>query len=196
TPAGAIRLSAAIAPYDPLWFEEPVPPDDIAGLAKVARASSVPVATGERLTTRSEFAAALDAGAAILQPALGRAGGIWEARKIAVLAEAQGAQVAPHLYAGPIEWAANLQLAVAIPNLLIAETIETPFHTDLIKGSLVVDEGHVTAPAAPGLGIDVDEALARAHPYDGEALHLEMQAAPPRYDRPNLFEGGAPAKPE
>ena len=86
---------------------------------------------------------ALDNGAAILQPALGRAGGIWEARKIAVLAEAKGAQMAPHLYAGPLEWAANIQLCVAIPNLLIAETIETPFHDALIKGSIQVEEGFI-----------------------------------------------------
>ena len=89
TPAGAIRMAKAIEPYDPLWFEEPVPPDAPESLARVARATSIPVATGERLTTCQEFAAALNAGAAILQPALGRAGGIWEGRKIATLAEAQ-----------------------------------------------------------------------------------------------------------
>ncbi len=196
TPSGAIRMARALEPHDPLWFEEPVPPDDVDGLAKVAQATSVPVATGERLTTRAEFAAALKAGASILQPALGRAGGLWEGRKIAVLAEAHGAQMAPHLYAGPVEWAANIQLSVAIPNLLIAETIETAFHTDLIRNSLTVENGHVTAPSAPGLGIEVDEALARAHPYTDTGLHLEMQEDPPRYDGPHLFEGGAPAKPD
>ncbi len=194
TPSGAIRMAAAIAPYDPLWFEEPVPPDDVEGLGKVARATTIPVATGERLTTTSEFAAALAQGAAILQPALGRAGGLWQGRKIAMLAEAAGAQMAPHLYAGPVEWAANIQLAAAIPNLLIAETIETDFHAQLIRQSLSVEEGFVRAPTAPGLGIDVDEDLARAHPFEGTGLHLEMQSEPPRYDAPNLFEGGAPAK--
>ena len=190
TAAGAIRLSEAIAPYAPLWFEEPVPPDDLAGLAKVAQASRIPVATGERLTTTKEFAAALNAGAAILQPALGRAGGLWEGRKIAALAETAGAQMAPHLYAGPVEWAANIHLSVCIPNLLIAETIETPFHANLIRNSISVEGGYVAAPTAPGLGIDVDEDLARAHPYDGTGLHLEMQDSPPRYDAPHLFAGG------
>lgn len=194
TASGAIRMAEAIAPYSPLWFEEPVPPDDLVGLAKVCATSRVPVATGERLTTSAEFAEALKAGAAILQPALGRAGGIWEARKIAVLAQAAGAQMAPHLYAGPIEWAANLQIAVAIPNLLIAETIETPFHAALIKDSITVEDGYVSAPKSPGLGIEVDEALARAHPYDDTGLHLEMQEDPPRYDAPHLFAGGAPVK--
>ncbi|MEM9426504.1 MAG: mandelate racemase/muconate lactonizing enzyme family protein [Pseudomonadota bacterium] len=196
TPAGAIRLAKAIERHDPLWFEEPVPPDDMTGLAKVAAATSIPVATGERLTTLSEFAAALNAGAATLQPALGRAGGIWEARKIAVLAQASGAQMAPHLYAGPVEWAANVQLGVAIPNLSMAETIETPFHAALIKDSITVENGFIPAPKAPGLGIEVDEALARAHPYTGTGLHLEMQDSPPHYDRPHLFEGGAPVKPD
>jgi galactonate dehydratase len=123
-PGGAIRLAKAIEPSDPLWFEEPVPPDDFPALAEVARATSIPVATGERLTTKAEFAAALAHGARILQPALGRAGGIWEAKKIAILAEAAGAQMAPHLYAGPVEWAANVHLAVSCPNILMVEAIE------------------------------------------------------------------------
>ena len=194
TPAGAIRMARAIEPYDPLWFEEPVPPDAPDALGKVAAATSIPVATGERLTTRVEFATALDAGAAILQPALGRAGGIWEAKKISVLAEAKGAQMAPHLYAGPIEWAANIHLAVSIPNLLIAETIETPYHDALIRGSVRTENGFIPAPSQPGLGIDVNEELARAHPYVDDGLHLQMQDDPPRYDQPQLFEGGAPGK--
>ena len=129
-----------------------------------------------------------------MQPALGRAGGIWEARKIAVLAEAYNATVAPHLYAGPVEWAANVQLATAIPNILMCETIETPFHAALIKGGLRVENGYIPVPDGPGLGIEVDEALARAHPFTGDGLHLQMQEAPPDYHEINAFEGGAPVK--
>lgn len=191
--AGAIRLGQALEPYLPLWFEEPIPPDNLLEFAEVARAVRIPIATGERLTTRAEFAALLrTGGASILQPALGRAGGIWEMRKLAVLAESFNAQMAPHLYAGPIEWAANIQLAVSIPNLLIAETIETPFHDALIKGNIKVENGFVPAPQAPGLGIDVDEDLARAHPYTGDGLHLQMQDAPCDYENGNSFQGGAP----
>lgn len=191
--AGAIRLGQALEPYLPLWFEEPIPPDNLLEFAEVARAVRIPIATGERLTTRAEFAALLrTGGASILQPALGRAGGIWEMRKLAVLAESFNAQMAPHLYAGPIEWAANIQLAVSIPNLLIAETIETPFHDALIKGTIKVENGFVPAPQAPGLGIDVDEDLARAHPYTGDGLHLQMQDAPCDYENGNSFQGGAP----
>jgi galactonate dehydratase len=194
--AGAIRLGQALEPYSPLWFEEPVPPDDMASLAEVARQVRIPVATGERLTTKLEFAAALRAGATILQPALGRAGGIWEAKKIAAIAEVHNAQVAPHLYAGPVEWAANVHLCAAIPNLLMAETIETggDFHLALIRNGLRWDEGFILPPTEPGLGFEFDEALALAHPYAGDRLHLEMQEAPCDYAHGNRFEGGAPSE--
>ena len=193
--AGAIRLGQALEPYSPLWYEEPIPPDAPEQMAKVARGVRIPVATGERLTTKAEFAPLLRAGAAeILQPALGRVGGINEARKIAAMAEVYNAQMAPHLYAGPVEWAANLQLATAIPNILMCETIETPFHDRLIKGTIRVEEGFVRLLDAPGLGIEVDEDLARAHPYEGAGLHLEMQEAPCDYAHGNDFQGGAPAE--
>jgi len=190
---GAIRMGQALEPYLPLWYEEPVPPDQLASMAEVARAICIPVATGERLTTKQEFAEVLRLGAAtILQPALGRAGGIWEGKKIATLAEVQNAQIAPHLYAGPVEWAANIHLAATCSNLLIAETVETPFHDALIGGGIRVEGGYITPSEAPGLGIEVDEALARAHPFTGTGLHLQMQEAEVSYAEENLFEGGAP----
>lgn len=193
--AGAIRLGQALEPFSPLWFEEPIPPDNPAEMAKVAAAVRIPVATGERLTTKAEFAQVLQSGAAtILQPALGRSGGIWEGKKIAALAEAHNAQLAPHLYAGPVEWAANIQLAAAIPNILMAETIETPFHSALIGGTIRVEAGYIPVPTAPGLGINFDEALARAHPYTSTGLHLQMQEAPISYHGVNNFAGGAPVK--
>ncbi|UWR88966.1 mandelate racemase/muconate lactonizing enzyme family protein [Phaeobacter inhibens] len=193
TPAGAIRLGQALEPYEPLWFEEPTPPDLVADMARVADRVRIPVATGERLTTKAEFAAILRAGAAeILQPALGRSGGIWETKKIAAIAEVFGAQMAPHLYAGPVEWAANIQLATAIPNLLMIETIETPFHAALIKQGITVEDGFVIPSDTSGLGIEVDEDLARANPFIGDDLHLNMQDAPCNYAEGNSFVGGAP----
>jgi len=192
--AGAIRLGQALEPYSPLWYEEPIPPDSIEEMAKVARAVRIPIATGERLTTKAEFAPVLRSGAAtILQPALGRAGGIWEMKKVAAIAEVYNAQMAPHLYAGPVEWAANIHLAASIPNILMCETIETPFHDSLIKGSIRVQDGFIVPPKMPGLGIVVDEALAKANPYTGNGLHLEMREAPCDYVNGNDFEGGAPA---
>ena len=196
TTAGAIRLGQALEPYNPLWFEEPVPPDNPLEFAEVARAVRIPVATGERLATKAEFATLLRTGGAkILQPALGRVGGIWEARKIAAIAEVFNAEMAPHLYAGPVEWAANIHLAAAIPNLLMAETIETggAFHLALIRNTITWDDGFILPPEGPGLGIDFDEDLARAHPYVGDKLHLEMQEAPCDYRHGNRFEGGAPS---
>lgn len=192
--AGAIRLGQALEPYSPLWYEEPIPPDNLLEFQKVAQAVRIPLATGERMTTKAEFATLLRTGGAeILQPALGRAGGIWEMKKVAAMAEAFNAQIAPHLYAGPVEWAANVHLAASIPNLLMIETIETPFHDALIKGSIRVENGHVIPPETPGLGIEVDEDLARAHPFTGDGLHLQMQDAPCDYQNENQFEGGAPA---
>ena len=179
TTAATIRLGKELEPYRPLWFEEPLPPDNLLEFAQVAKSIRIPVATGERLCTKAEFGTLLrTGGASILQPALGRVGGIWEAKKIAAIAEVFNAQLAPHLYAGPVEWAANLQLAVTIPNLLMVETIETKFHEGLIRSSIQVNEGFVSAPQAPGLGIEVDEELARANPFQGEGLHLQMQDNP------------------
>ena len=194
TTGGAIRLAKAIEPYNPLWFEEPVPPDNLLEYAEVARATSIPVATGERLTTVSEFSTVLRSGGArILQPALGRVGGIWQAKKLSILAETYNAEMAPHLYAGPIEWAANVQLATSIPNLLIAETIQTggPYHKALINDSIRFDDGFLIPPETPGLGIEVNETLARANPYVGNRLHLEMQEDPCDYKNGNAFGGGA-----
>lgn len=192
--AGAIRLGQALEPYAPLWYEEPIPPDAPLDLARVAQAVRIPVATGERLCTKAEFATLLRAGAAeILQPALGRLGGIWEGKKLATLAECFTAQLAPHLYAGPVEWAANVHLGVSIPNLLMVETIETAFHADLIGNTISVEAGFVPAPEASGLGINFNEDLARAHPWEGTGLHLEMQEAPCDYANGNSFTGGAPA---
>ena len=191
---GAIRLGHAIEPYNPLWFEEPVPPDNVEAMARVANALRIPVATGERLTTKAEFASVLRSGAAnIVQPALGRSGGILETKKIAALAEVHNAQVAPHLYAGPVEWAANIQLAANIPNLLLLETIKTGggFAGDLIKSSITWDAGYVVAPTGAGLSIEFDEELARANPYDDKYLHLEMREEACDYTNGNAFVGGS-----
>jgi galactonate dehydratase len=195
TTAGAIRLARRLEPYDPLWFEEPCPPDNLLEFANVAKQCRIPVATGERLTTKAEFATLLrTGGVAILQPALGRSGGILETKKIAAIAESFNAQVAPHLYAGPVEWAANIQLAANIPNLLMVETIQTggDFHRQLIGDTIRWEDGYIEAPTAPGLGIEFNEALARAHPWQGTGLHLEMQEAPCNYSTENVFLGGSP----
>jgi 2-dehydro-3-deoxyphosphogalactonate aldolase len=181
TAAGAVRLARRLEPYDPLWFEEPVPPEMPEEMAKVARATAIPIATGERLTTKYEFARVLETGAAsILQMALGRVGGLLEGKKIAGMAETRYAQIAPHLYCGPVEGAANIQLAACSPNFLILESIQSwgGFHAEILKTPIVCEDGHVIPPTAPGLGIELDEEVAARHPYDGSALHLEVLDRP------------------
>ena len=183
TAAGAIRLAKRLEPYDPLWLEEPVPPDAPEEMAKVARATSIPIATGERLATKYDFARLLQAGsAAIFQMNLGRVGGLLEAKKIAGMAEVHHVQIAPHLYCGPIVGAANVQLATCSPNFLILESIETwgGFHSDILKKPMGFEEGHVIPPTSPGLGVELDEDVALANPYTGTMLHLEMAQDPAR----------------
>ena len=161
--SSAIRLAKRLEPYDPLWFEEPVPPENRDEMARVARSTSIPVATGERLSTKYEFRELLDKQAAvILQMALGRVGGILEAKKIAGMAEAYYAQIAPHLYCGPIEAAADIQLATCSPNFLIQESIETfgGFHAELLKEPIQWEDGYIIPPTAPGLGVELNEEVA------------------------------------
>ena len=181
TAAGAIRLAKRLEPYDPLWLEEPVPPDAPEEMAKVARATTIPIATGERLATKYDFARLLKAGAAaILQMNLGRVGGILEAKKIAGMAEVDHVQIAPHLYCGPVVGAANIQIATCSPNFLILESIENwgGFHSEILKTPIRVEDGHVIPPTAPGLGVELNEAVAAANPYTGTMLHLEMTQHP------------------
>jgi L-alanine-DL-glutamate epimerase-like enolase superfamily enzyme len=181
TPTGAKRLARRLESFDPLWFEEPVPPDDIPGMAEVAQATSIPIATGERLTTRFEFARVLEQRAAgILQINVARCGGIAEGRKIASMAEAFGAQIAPHCYNGPIGLAANAAVAAVSPNFLILESIResTDFHADLLVRPHRVEGGRLILSDEPGLGVEVDVDVARAHRYTGDQLHLSMADTP------------------
>ncbi len=177
TTSGAIRFAKhVLEPFNPLWFEEPTPPEKPEEMALVARGTSVPIATGERLVTKYEFARVLECRAAsILQMALGRVGGIMEAKKIAGMAETYYAQIAPHLYAGPIEALANIHYATSLPNFLILESIETfdNFHNQLLKKPIKWEQGYVIPSAEPGLGSDLNEEVALAHPYTGNKLHLE-----------------------
>jgi 2-dehydro-3-deoxyphosphogalactonate aldolase len=181
TTSSAIRMARRLEKFDPLWFEEPVPPENIGEMARVARSTSIPIATGERLATKYEFAELLGQQAAsILQMALGRVGGILEAKKIAGMAEAYYAQIAPHLYCGPIEGAANIQISTCSPNFLILEGIQTwgGFHAEILKTPIRWEQGYVIPPTEPGLGVELNEAVAQAHPYTDKKLHLEMLDRP------------------
>ena len=185
TTSGAIRLARRLEKYDPLWFEEPTPPEVPEEMARVARQTTIPIATGERLTTKYEFSRVLETQAAsILQMALGRVGGLLEAKKIASMAEAHYAQIAPHLYCGPIEGAANVQISACTPNFLILESIQTwsGFHSEILKKPMQWEDGYVIPPTDPGLGVELNEDVANAHPYTGKELHLEPHPGPVTMD--------------
>ena len=120
--AGAIRVARILEEFDPFWFEEPVPPENIDEMARVAAHTSIPIATGERLVTKFEFAELLRKQAAqIIQLDVGQCGGILESKKIAAIAEAHYAMIAPHMYCGPVAAAAAVQLDTCSPNFLIQE---------------------------------------------------------------------------
>jgi len=168
--SSAIRLARRLEQYDPLWFEEPVPPENRDEMARVARSTTIPIATGERLSTKFEFRELLEKQASpILQMALGRVGGILEAKKIAGMAEAYYAEIAPHLYCGPIEAAANIQLDTCSPNFLIQESIETfgGFHAEILDEPIQWEDGYIIPPTRPGLGVELNEEVAAKHPYLG-----------------------------
>jgi len=167
SPAMAVQLCRALEPYRPMFVEEPCLPENVEEMARIARATSIPIATGERLFTRWAFRAVLQRqAAAIVQPDLSHCGGIFEARKIAAMAEVHYAAVAPHCPLGPIALAASLQLAACTPNFLCQE------HCTLGEGYLVrpfeLKDGHVDVPAGPGLGIEIDEAALAERLYEGD----------------------------
>jgi len=176
--SSAIRLAKRLEKYDPLWFEEPVPPENRDEMARVAHHTSIPIATGERLSTKYEFRELLQKQAAsILQFALGRVGGILEAKKIAGMAEAYYAQIAPHLYAGPVEALANIQIDTCSPNFLIQESIETwgGFHAEIIKEPIQWEEGYIIPPTKPGLGVELNEEVVNKHLYQGTDTSLVVR---------------------
>ena len=162
----AKTLIKALEPFDPLFFEEPVLPENNEALVEIARSTHIPLATGERMFTRWDFKSLLQSGgAAIIQPDLSHAGGIWETRKIAALAEAYDVAVAPHCPLGPIALAASLQLDFCTPNAFIQEQslgIHYNQGSDLLdyledKTVFHYNEGYVSRPLAPGLGITINE---------------------------------------
>lgn len=149
-------LIKALEPYQPLFIEEPVQCQNADVLADLARKTHIPIATGERLFTKWEFREVLERrAAAILQPDLSHAGGIFETRLIAGMAESYYAGIAPHCPLGPIALAACLQLDASIPNFLIQE--QGILGVGYLKQPFVVQNGFIELPTGPGLGIELDE---------------------------------------
>lgn len=165
----ALRLVHILEPLRPMFVEEPVIPEDSHIIGRIVSASAIPVATGERLFERREFLPVLQSGVAIVQPDLAHAGGITEVRKIASLAEAYGALLAPHCPLGPIALAACLQVGLCTPNHVIQEG---SFGIHYNQGADVLDYlvdtsvfdirgGFIERLTKPGLGIEIDEQQVR-----------------------------------
>jgi 2-dehydro-3-deoxyphosphogalactonate aldolase len=160
TPSVSRRLAKRLEKYDPLWLEEPCPPENEVEMARIAASTSIPVATGERLAFVHDFHRLFAAGAcAFAQPDLGSCGGFSAARQIAALAEAHYVLMAPHVWGGPIITAAALQLDAAIPNFLIQESIHKSglFFDEILKEPFVWEDGDLLLPERPGLGYELDE---------------------------------------
>ncbi|MFC0331888.1 galactonate dehydratase [Paenibacillus sepulcri] len=173
SPAMSIRLAAALEPYYPMFIEEPCLPENVDALLRVAQSTSIPIATGERLFTRWGFREVLEKGAvAIVQPDLCHAGGIFEGRKIAAMAEMHYASVAPHNPLGPISLASCLQLDACTPNFLIQEHPSLAEKWDLGEGYLkrpfVVEGGNIAVPQGSGLGIEINEEALIERGYGGD----------------------------
>ena len=163
----AIRVAKALEEYSPFWFEEPVPPENVDEMARVAAHTSIPIATGERLATKYEFAQVLHKQAAqIIQVDVGQCGGILESKKIAGMAEAHYAAIAPHMYCGPVAAAAAIQLDTCSPNFLIQEFNANALHSEILKEPIRFENGTIVPPTGPGLGVELDEDVVAAHPYE------------------------------
>ena len=165
--SGAIRAAKVLEEFHPFWFEEPVPPENVDEMARVARQTSIPIATGERLVTKYEFAQVLNKQAAgIIQLDVGQCGGILESKKIAGMAEAHFAMIAPHMYVGPIAAAAAVHVDTSSPNFLIQEYNGDSLHNDIFIDPIRFHQGFITPPTAPGLGVELNEEMVAKHRAD------------------------------
>jgi galactonate dehydratase len=176
TASQATALARDLERFAPGWIEEPVPPDQPGALARVAAHTTIPIATGERLHTRTAFRDLLAENVTdVLQPDLTHCAGLLETKKIAAMAEAYGRVVAPHNVSGPVGTAAVLHLAACIPNLKIQEYFNDftePFVNETASGLPQVTDGYFCLPTGPGLGVTLNEDVVEAHPYRRQHFNL------------------------
>ena len=169
TVSTAIRIGHWLAPFEPLLFETPVMSTDIAATLEVARAIKVPVAVGERYHRLGQFVDLLAPRVVdIVQPETLGIGGISGVRKVAGIAEGAEAMVALHQAQSPLNTAINAHLHASMPNFLIQECFDdflVPWSREIMHGVPRVEDGYLTVPDAPGLGVTLDEAEMAKHPY-------------------------------
>jgi len=160
SPANAIRIGKRLEEFNPFFYEEPIPPENIDALALVARAVNIPIATGERLFTKWGFKELFERqAAAVVQPDICHAGGILELKKIAAMAEVHYVGFAPHNPNGPICTAASIQVDACIPNFLIQEFVisDEPLRSQLQQEPIRIIDGYFEIPNRPGLGVEINE---------------------------------------
>jgi galactonate dehydratase len=161
-PIKAIQMAKALESYRPFFLEEPLRPENVDALAKVAAHVNIPIATGEQLYTKWEFRELLEKQAAdIIQPDVCCVGGILELKKIAAMAEAYYVSVAPHNPMSPLATAINVQLAACIPNFLVLEQhpADKPPHSEVLKEPLKIESGYYQIPTKPGIGVELNERI-------------------------------------
>jgi galactonate dehydratase len=175
SPRMGMQFAKALEPYGLYFFEEPCWPETIDDIALIQRAVSTPIATGERLVGLHAFRELLEKRAAsVIQPDLTHCGGLTEARRIAALADAYRVGIAPHNPQGPVSTAASLEFGFATPSYIICESVhnDVPWRDAVVTEGFVVEKrGRVVFPnQRPGLGIEINEAEVRKHPFEQEIL--------------------------
>ena len=176
SPYMAIEISAELEKYQPSWVEEPVPPDNIAALAKAAEKINLPVATGERLHNKYEYRELINLQAAdILQPDITQTGGFLETKKIAAMGDMCYMTVAPHNVGGPVSTASALHFAACTTNFKIQEhfnDFSEAWVKEAATGCPEVIDGYFSLPNGPGLGMELNEDLIAEHPYREGTFNL------------------------
>src|SRR5579859_6701559 len=174
----AQRLAYHLEPFGLLWLEDPVPPENVEALRQVTQATRTPIASGENYYLRFGFREALEHGALnIAAPDLQKCGGLLEGRRIADLADTYYVAMAPHCIASPVGTMASAHVAAAVPNFLALEWhgMSVPFWSDMVTGMEgdIIQDGSITLPDRPGLGVDLNEEVARRYAKKGELFFGE-----------------------
>ena len=176
SPYMAIEISAELEKFQPSWVEEPVPPDNIAALAKASDKINLPVATGERLHNKYEYRELINLQAAdILQPDITQTGGFLETKKIAAMGDMCYMTVAPHNVGGPVSTATALHFAACTTNFKIQEhfnDFSEAWVKEAATGCPEVIDGYFSLPNGPGLGMELNEDLIAEHPYREGSFNL------------------------
>jgi gluconate/galactonate dehydratase len=179
-PADALRLAVALEHLPLLWLEDPTPPQDLRSVAALSARTTTPIATGENLYRLGNFATLIELGGVdILAPDIQKVGGLAEVRRIAAYGDVHTRPLAPHNISGPIGTMASAHVCASIPNFLVLEwhAASVPFFDELVTlGRPLIEDGYVTLPDGPGIGVELDLDVARRYARPGEPFFGEAPA--------------------